>query len=409
MAELRMQPPGHLSHQHPSRTRDNSTQFLMAQMPPMLPPPPHPHFQSIDLHTQSSKTSEPSGQMSVATTEVLETTAQHLLTENQPRSMSGLSHTKRQPKVRDMLLIQPDSQDAEVHVTSPASESQPPSTFEASHKPFGFLKLDSYLSPTLSHDTKIEMKYSDTKSPPAPPVQMHPAESHQVFTESQVYRRYHTPASTRFPQTEAEDAAQPLDQKTQSDPHQSLTQTLPQRFRLELSTQPFTRPPHTTAVTAPKSQDHSRPLTIPAPTSTTSASPQTQPQSSPTQHPLQHRNPPKTQASVSTTHPTHQTSDASTIHTEIPVVNMSGRAQPNSSQGNPVRSVKAANDTELTEWLKRNTSQSPMTSNDPRLVQSNSGGGFKKQHRPAAGINFSFSALQRDTADSIMAACAGET
>ncbi|KAI4820595.1 hypothetical protein KUCAC02_028568 [Chaenocephalus aceratus] len=54
---------------------------------------------------------------------------------------------------------------------------------------------------------------------------------------------------------------------------------------------------------------------------------------------------------------------------QIPV-NMSDQVQLNTSQqGDPVQSTKSGNNSELTEWLKRNTSQSPMTSNDPRVTQ----------------------------------------
>ncbi|KAA8592567.1 hypothetical protein FQN60_018022 [Etheostoma spectabile] len=54
----------------------------------------------------------------------------------------------------------------------------------------------------------------------------------------------------------------------------------------------------------------------------------------------------------------------------LSAVNVSDQIQLNTSQqGDPVQSNKSSNDTELTEWLKRNTSQSPMTSNDPRVTQ----------------------------------------
>ncbi|KAK5870828.1 hypothetical protein PBY51_003741 [Eleginops maclovinus] len=53
-----------------------------------------------------------------------------------------------------------------------------------------------------------------------------------------------------------------------------------------------------------------------------------------------------------------------------PQVSMSDQVQLNTSQqGDPVQSTKSGNESELTELLKRNTSQSPMTSNDPRVTQ----------------------------------------
>ncbi|TNN60187.1 Hemicentin-1 [Liparis tanakae] len=63
-----------------------------------------------------------------------------------------------------------------------------------------------------------------------------------------------------------------------------------------------------------------------------------------------------------------QTSDPSTLDPVVPVVhqvNMSDKVQRNTRQkGDPGQGAKSTNETELTEWLKRNTSQSPMTSND---------------------------------------------
>ncbi|KAK1892899.1 Hemicentin-1 [Dissostichus eleginoides] len=57
-------------------------------------------------------------------------------------------------------------------------------------------------------------------------------------------------------------------------------------------------------------------------------------------------------------------------HPNFQSVNMSDQVQLNTSQqGDPVQSTKSGNNSELTEWLKRNTSQSPMTSNDPRVTQ----------------------------------------
>lgn len=47
-------------------------------------------------------------------------------------------------------------------------------------------------------------------------------------------------------------------------------------------------------------------------------------------------------------------------------VDMSTQLNTSQQQGHPVQLDNSTDDTELTEWLKKNTSQSPMTSNDPR-------------------------------------------
>ncbi|KAF3695483.1 Neogenin [Channa argus] len=82
------------------------------------------------------------------------------------------------------------------------------------------------------------------------------------------------------------------------------------------------------------------------------------------------------QSSISPTEGSHidiQPTQLSTLDPAIPVglqVNTSDWVQLNATQqGDTVKSAKSANDTELTEWHKKNTSQSPMTSNDPRVTQ----------------------------------------
>lgn len=337
-------PPGslgqHLQHSLNQPTT-NPTQLLVTQMqPPMLPPPPHPNFQSVYLHTKLPATSDPllisnseppitHSQTSVVISEVLGTTLEYLLTESQSHLTLTSLHTQFQKQVSDKLLIETVSQDSNIRAVSLASQIIEPftetSVSQSLSAPFGSLNLDLYLpTPTQSPVTQTKTSHSGSVSQSSPSQ----AELHQS----------ETPPKSLFP-----------------------------KFHHEISTVHYltSTQPLTASVTKPQqSHIHDKPLpTLPKPTSTISTLPQ--PQSSPTQHqllhsqgplpqtepfPHQHRNPVKIQPSLSAIHPPDQT-----------------QVQLNTSQQrDPVQSVKSANDTELTELLKRNTSQSPMTSNDPR-------------------------------------------
>lgn len=407
VAELKM-PPGSLGrllqhHLNPPTT--NPTQPLVTQMqPPLLPPPPHPNFQSVHFHTQlpaisdllliSNEPPATHSQTSVVTSEILGTTLQYLPAESQSHLTITSSRTQFQHQVSDELLIEPDSQGSNIGAVSLASQitepftetsvSQPSSEFPVDGS-FGFLKLDSYL-PTSTQSSVTQTKTSHSGSvsqSSASQAGLHQSQTqpHQLVTKSHFYQSYNEPTSTQTSQTKLERSGQPLHQKThrtpsptlsQFDSQQSFTQSLFPKFHLELSTiQPSTQPPSSSVTKPQQSQIHSQPSpTLPKPTSTIPTLPQTQPQSSPTQHPLLHSQAPLPQTfqpSVSTIYPPDQTSDSSTLVYEIPVVHQvntpdQGRLN-TSQQGEPVQSAKSPNDT---EWLKRNTSQSPMTSNDPR-------------------------------------------
>ncbi|XP_044053215.1 titin [Siniperca chuatsi] len=431
-AELKMPPGslGRLLQHHLNQPATNPTRLLVTQMqPPMLPPPPHPNFQSVYLHTQLPVTSDPllisiserpitHSQTSVVPSEGLGTTLQYLLTESQSHLTLTSSRTQFQHQVSDELLIEAVSQSSNSRavtltsqITEPFTEtsmSQPPSKLPVGG-PFRFLKLDSYTAtPSQSPVTQTKTSLSGSvNQSSASQAELHQSETqlHQLITKSKFYQSHYEPTTTQISQIKVKHPGQPLHQETHrqpsptlsqishSDPQQSFTQRLFPKFHFELSTIQHYLPstqPLTSSVTKPQqSQVHSQPSpTLPKPTSTISTLPQTQPQSSPTQYPLlhsqaplpqtetfphQHRNPLKIQPSISTVHPPDQTSDPSTLDPKIPVVhqvNTSDQVQLNiSQQGDPVQSAKSTNDTELTELLKRNTSQSPMTSNDSRVTQ----------------------------------------
>ncbi|XP_078026694.1 uncharacterized protein LOC117252596 [Epinephelus lanceolatus] len=412
VAELKMPPRslGHLLQHRLNQPTTNPTQPLVTQMqPPMLPPPPHPNFQSVDLHTQLPLTSdtllisntEPSvthRQTSVDTVQVLSSTLQSPLTESHSLSTLMSSHGQYQHQVSDKLLTEPDSQDSNIHAVSLAIQITEPFTETSSIPeggPFHYLKSDSY-SPTptqsLITETKTSHPGSVTQSL-ALQADLHQTQPYEMATNGQFYQSYHEPTSTQISQTTLIHPDQRLQhlhpsptisQISQSDPQQSFTHGLFPKFQLELSTIPHYLPPTqppTSIVTNPQlSQTHSQ-FSPATPTSTLF----TLPQSSPTPHPLlnsqaplsqtetfavQHRNPLEIKPSVSTI---RETNDPSTLDPEITVVNrvnVSDQVQLNTSQqDDSVHSAKSGNDTELTEWLKRNTSQSPMTSNDPRVTQ----------------------------------------
>lgn len=141
-----------------------------------------------------------------------------------------------------------------------------------------------------------------------------------------------------------------LSQTTQTDPQHSSTLSFLPKFHLELSTiqynLPSTELPSSLIPTPPISEIH---LSTTTPSASSKLS-QTQPESSPTQN---------SQLPFSTIRPSDQSLHPSLLDAEVvQQVNRSHWLN-TTHESHPVQP-------ELTDWLKRNTSQSPMTSNDPR-------------------------------------------
>ncbi|KAK2901793.1 uncharacterized protein [Channa argus] len=349
----------HLSQEPLNQPITNPTQASVTQMqPPILPPPPHPNFQL--LLTQLTETeasllfsnSEPTvahSPTSVVTSEILGTSLQYQLTESQTHLTLTSSASQFQHRVSDTLLIESDSQSSNIDAATPAGQiTNSFSKISVSQLPlklqeggaFGFLKLDSYLhTPTMNPLTQTKPSQSGSFQ----------IQSHQLVTENE-FSLSSTLISQTKPNHPSESQHQKTHQQLSTTPSQ-ISQTHPQqpfgfvpKFHLEPSTiqhyLPSTQPP-SSFVTKPK-LSQVQPSTI--------SSLQTQPQSLPVQ-------------------PTQ----LSTLDPAIPVglqVNTSDWVQLNATQqGDTVKSAKSANDTELTEWHKKNTSQSPMTSNDPRVTQ----------------------------------------
>ncbi|XP_059193453.1 mucin-2-like [Centropristis striata] len=312
------------------------------------------------------------GQTSAATGQVSGTTFRYLLAESQSHLTLASSRTQYQHQVSDELLEEPDN----IHAVSGASQITETSNRPVG-EPFGFLKwVSSSPTPTQSPVTQTMTGRSGSVTQSS----ALRAKTHETVTKSQFYQSNNEQTSTLTSPTELEHQDQQqkthphVSQVSQSDPQQGFTQSFFPKFHLELSTihyyLPSTQPPPSSVTKPQHSQIHGQ-LSPAKPTSTASTLPQT----SSTRHPLQtetfplrHRNPLKIQPSISTI---HQTSNPSTLDPHTPVVHqVNASDQLNTSQqGDPVQSAKSANDTELTEWLKRNTSQSPMTSNDPRVTQ----------------------------------------
>ncbi|XP_051807178.1 hemicentin-1 [Acanthochromis polyacanthus] len=304
--------------------------------PPILPSPPRPDFQSADLHTKPPVTNDPllisNSLTSLATSEALGATLQYLLSES-PSFRQTSPQFKHQ--VSGNLIVESEIKDSNINAVSLASQitRSSPSKLPAGAS-FGFLKSDSFTpSPTQTPGTHTETKNSGsvtfTVSPQAELPQT-------LVTERSLFESNHEANSTQISQT-METHLQPSP-TAHTHPHQSFTVNILPKFHLELSpVQPSMQPPHS-SITKPQPSQ---------PSTTTSELSQTQPESS--------QNPPST---IRPPDPALSTLDHEVVHE----VNRS-------SQLNSTHSSKLANDSELTDWLKRNTSQSPMTSSDHRVTQ----------------------------------------
>ncbi|XP_041642845.1 uncharacterized protein LOC121509488 [Cheilinus undulatus] len=412
VAELKMS-FGRLLQQQRIQPTTHPTQLLVTQMqPPTLGNPPHPNVQSVELNLSLPETSnpfliplsEPLSQTSTAAGEVFSTTLQYLYTD----SLSHLTLTLPSVQLQDHISSESNSKEMDIHlgpssqITNPFTESSAslqPSRLPVAG-PFGFLSSQLVLH-SLSPVTQSKTTYpgSDTLSS-ALYAESHrsPTQPNWVVTETQFYQIYQEPTSTQISQTSLKNPGSLLPQKTQpsptllkipqSDNHQTFSQNFVPKFQLESSTIQHHLPP-TKTPTVTKSQPsqiYSQLSRVFLKSNSTMATlSQTKHQSLQTLHQseapqprtdtslIQHKNPFIIRPSISTIHPPNQTPNPPTVDPEIPVihqVNISDQVQPNTSrQGEADQSDKSEHETKLTEWLKRNTSQSPMTSNDPRVTQ----------------------------------------
>ncbi|CAJ1069317.1 uncharacterized protein LOC117818562 [Xyrichtys novacula] len=353
VAELKMSPSlGRLIQQQRSQPTTQPTQPLVTQMqPPVLPPPPHTNFHSVDLQSHLTATGHPllisteptmtQPQTAVTIIEVLGTTFQYSHSASQSRLTSMPSNVQFQHQVSTKVLIESNSKGLDTHTVTGTSAFHLPSKLPF-RAPIGSLDMElvSYSpSPSESPATQTTTHFSS----------LTPSSDHQL----------------------------------------SLTRNVVPKFQLELTTSQHYLPP-TQATTSPLTKpqesqvndESSSGQLEPASTKSTlsqtqnpnlhSQAPQLQTETSPVQQWTYFVTPP----TISATNPPDQTSNANvplSLDPEIPLghqVNTTDQVQVNTSkQGEPDQSAKSENETKLTEWLKRNTSQSPMTSNDPRVTQ----------------------------------------
>nr|XP_019954556.1 PREDICTED: uncharacterized protein LOC109636947 isoform X1 [Paralichthys olivaceus] len=352
----------------------NPTQLLATKMQhPVLTTPPHPNFQSVARHNRLTVTDAPithnqslSVRRSHQKVKLSSSTVQYQLAESQFHLASSRTNSPHQ--VIEELLTSPDSQVSKIHAGSVATQTTEPVTetslTQSQSKlpvrgPLGFLKLDSYLqTPAPNPATQTISSHSGSG------IQSSQGQSQQLVTESQFYQSDQEPTTTLISQTKLETPSHLLHPQPSPAPSQ-IPQTHPlqffrflPKFHLELSTTQLhllsTQAPPS-SVTTPQIDHVQSSTTEPYPAIST----QHQPSSTQPAH-----------FSISTIHPHDQTYDPPTLVPEIlivPQLNMSDQARLNvTQQGDPTKSV---NDTELTEWRKRNTSQSPTTSNDARVTQ----------------------------------------
>lgn len=352
MDEKRRPAFGHLLQHRLNQPKANPTQPLVTQLqPPMLPPPPHPKFklafssQMVDTTVQYRQNERPS-----------HLTLPSTLSKSQEDSHDRKSFTQKSHlysmsgSLTEMLPSQP--------------ESKPPV-----QRGFAFLKSELFtVGPTQSFKAEIIEKklHSVTKS--IQQFEGHQTESQQLLAKRQLYQPLHGPMSTQIYQS--------LKGRTQwrylsslsenPERQQSFTQSLfqklhPSKFQNYV---PYTHLPLVT-----KSRQfsiHTDQLpTLPEEHLTTSTlleskthpTPAHPPQS---QEPLPHTETAQFQYSSLETQPTSTPFGSSNWSSSPTTVVHNG--QFNTSQQDD--SVKSANHT---EWRNSSTSQSPMTSNDPRL------------------------------------------
>ncbi|KAM4575822.1 uncharacterized protein PAE49_006192 isoform 3-T3 [Odontesthes bonariensis] len=343
-AELKMPSRSlHFLPHHLNQQTTNPTQPLITQMqPPILPPPPHPNFQSVDDHTKlllirdpllisNSQPPATRSPTSVITREVLGLNLQYELTESQtltsPSAQFQHQVAKESFPEPDSLRSNSNAESLESEITE-KTESQPSSKLRVGG-PFGFLKFDSYPpTPTQSPVITTKMRHSDwfpltvTSQAESYLVTNTPFSHHDQSLIPQVKQIHLQPSST-------------LHQASQTPPHKSFTLNFLPKFQLELSTfRPSLLPPSSVTKAQP-SQFHGQP---------------SKPGS--LQYPQ-----------LSSTIVSLQDSGSSVLDSEVI------RPVNRSDQLNATQTEKPLNNTKLTDWLKRNTSQSPMTSNDPKLTQ----------------------------------------
>lgn len=357
---------GRLLQDHSSPPQNDLTPPVVTQLqPPMLPPPPYPSFKLVQSNTEVPPTNQPL----LNTESKLPKT---LFVKSAPTNAS-LDTNAQYRHERQTRLTSPQQQFWDVDKSSAVSDSALPSASVITKSESQFLLNNSQ---TKTFDfLKVESQNANiSQNHPVTPSHL----QHGLFYPQSLTKRefqQSTSVSNQASQTKLGGSSETASRESQKfDPEKSSTQTYFAKFDLELSIGHYDhlnqtiKPP----VDSASNQSGTQPSSIPPALFLTTAPPTTQPPNSELQLPT-----PWTQTESSQEHDsnpaTHQPSSSiypSTKHQLIPDfhhVNLSNQIQVNTSrQTNSFNSTKVVNDTDATEWLKKNTSQSPMTSNDPR-------------------------------------------
>lgn len=338
---------GRLLQHSLNQAKPNPTQPLVTQLqPPMLPPPPHPKLK-LSFSSQ-----------------MLDTTEQYMQRERQPHLalQSTLSKSQEESFTQETDVYWTFSAGKITDSLTKRFLSHPGSKLPV-HRGFAFLKSELTVGPTQSFKAEIikDKSHSFTKS--IPRSERYQTESQPLLTKRELYQPIHKPTPTQIYQTKGEhkwgkqwhslsshsEKSEDQQSSTQrvfpkffpKDPSklQNFTETQQSTIHSE---QPMQPEEYLTTVTLPKTKGHPSPA-----------------QPHQTQEPLPHK---------VTTPLQHSSLETQSPVTPFSSSNWSSKPstpnQLNISQ--PGGSVKPTSDK---DWRRSNTSQSPMTSNDPRSVK----------------------------------------
>lgn len=353
---------GHLLHRM-NQPKPNPTQPLVTQLqPPMLPPPPHPKFKFA------------------FSSQMVHTTIQYRQSERSSHSTlrSTLSAFQKEPHDRNSF-----NQKSHIYSTSSAREllrsltemfpSQPESKSPV-HRGFAFLKSELFtVGPTQGFKAEIIENKSHSVTMSIQQAERQQTESQQVLTKRELYQPLHGPTSTQIYQTLKWGTEwHPLSSLSErSEPQQLFTQSVFPKLNKDASKLqnylPYTQLTLVTETQQSSIHTEQSPR-LPEEHLTTSTLPEAKthpsgarfPQSEePLPHtetaPLQHGSL-ETQSDITPFRSSNWPSGPSTVKFSTGQLNIS-------QQGGLVKSANH------TEWRKSSTSQSPMTSNDPRSVK----------------------------------------
>lgn len=391
---------GHFLHRL-NQPKPNPTHPLVTQLqPPMLPPPPHPKFKFA------------------FSSQMVDTTIQYRQSERSSHLTlrSTLSKFQEEPYDKNSF-----NQKSHIYSTSPAGEitesltemfpSQPESKSPV-HRGFAFLKSELFtVGPTQGFKAEIIENKSHSVTTSIQRAERQKTESQQALTIRELYQPLHGPTSTQIyqnlkwgtewhPLSSLSERSEPQQLFTQSVfpklnkdpsklqnylPYTQLTLVTETPLQSSIHTEQSPRLPeeHLTTSTLPEAKTHPSGARFPQ-----SKEPLTHTETAPLQHGSL-----EAQSAITPFSSSNWPSRPSTVKFSTGQFNIS-------QQGG---SVKLANHT---EWHKSSTSQSPMTSNDPRSVKRKL---WQCSDALKKGSHFHmFFELQSNTAVSILASGNGE-